>query len=101
MKKVLGIATVLAAGAAACATPVLQFDINGFGTQSVNASNVSVPFGGLTHTGAVNFSTSTGALVGIFIQSVVNGPFHNAGFSGSTLSGFTGQVTRLHGPVTG
>jgi len=97
----IAIAGVLAAAGAATAAPVLQFDVNGFNTQSVNSSNVNVPFGGLTHTGAVKFTIGTGALVGIFIQSVANGPFNNANFAGSTLTGFTGQVNLVNGGVTG
>ncbi len=103
MKKMLGfgIATVLAAGAAASATPVLQFDVNGFSTQAFNTSNVASPFGGLTHSGSVHFTVGTGTLNGIFIQSTPGGAFNNAGFSGSTMTGFTGQVNLSNGQVTG
>lgn len=94
-------ATVLAAGTAASAAPVLQFDVNGFNTQAVNGANASVAFGGLGHTGAVQFSTGAGTLNGIFIQSVAAGPFVNAGFAGSSLTGFTGQVNLVAGAVTG
>jgi len=103
MKRVfgLGVAVVLAAGAVASATPVLQFDVNGFGTQAVDASNANSAFGGLTHTGAVNFATGGAVLNGIFIQSTIAGPFANAGFAGSTLTGFSGQVNLVNGQVTG
>src|SRR5258708_2106236 len=95
-------AAVLAAGtAAATATPVLQFDLNGFGTQAHNASGASSPFGGLTHTGSVAFSIGTGQLVGIFIQSTSGGAFLNAGFSGFTMTNFSGQVNLVAGQVTG
>lgn len=101
MIKSIAIATVLAAGAAASAAPVLQFDVNGFNTQAVNGANANVAFGGLTHTGAVKFTTGSGGLNGIFIQSVPSGAFANAGFAGSTLTGFTGQVNLVNGAVTG
>ena len=103
MKKILGlgIATVLAAGAAASAAPVLQFDVNGFSTQARNSSNVPSAFGGLTHTGSVAFSLGSASLNGIFIQSVTSGPFVNANFSGSSLTGFSGQVNLVNGQVTG
>lgn len=97
----LGIAAVLAAGAAASAAPVLQFDVNGFSTQSVDSANTNSPFGGLTHTGAVVFTTGGAALNGIFIQSTFGGAFDNANFSGFTLTGFTGQVNLSNGQVTG
>jgi hypothetical protein len=97
----VGLATVLAAGAIASASPTLQFDVNGFHTQAFNSSNVASPFGGLTHTGSVHFTVGTGLLNGIFIQSAAGNPFVNAGFSGSTMTGFTGQVNLNNGQVTG
>ncbi len=103
MGKVQGLvsAMVLAAGAAANAAPVLQFDVNGFSTQAVNASNAPSPFGGVNHTGAVRFSAGAGTLNGIFIQSNPSGPFTNANFSGYTMTGFTGEVDLSNGQVTG
>src|SRR5262245_61182087 len=103
MTKSIGtaLAAVLLAGAAANATPTLQFDVNGFSAQARNGAGASVAFGGLTHTGSVSFSVGTGTLNGIFIQSVPSGPFVNAGFSGSTLSGFSGQINLTNGQVTG
>src|SRR5689334_20454191 len=68
------------ASAVASASPVLQFDINQFGTQARNSSNVNAPFGGLTHTGSVAFSfvPAVSELVGIFIQTTPGGGFNNA-----------------------
>lgn len=100
-RAVWGAASVLLAGAAASATPVLQFDVNQFGIQAQNAANVNVPFGGLTHTGRLLFTAPAGTLNGIFIQSIPSGPFNNAGFAGFTLTSFTGQVTLNNGLVTG
>jgi opacity protein-like surface antigen len=92
---------VLSGAAAAVASPVLQFDVNQFSTQATNAQGQNSPFGGLTHTGSVVFSTGIAVLNGIFIQSVPNGPFNNANFSGFSLVQFTGQVNLVNGQVTG
>jgi len=102
MKLGLGVAAaVFAAGSVASATPVLQMDLNSFSTQAKNSSGASSPFGGLSHTGAVNFSLGAGVLNGLFIQSVANGPFANANFAGFTLSNFAGSVILNNGQVTG
>ena len=94
-------AVIASVASIASATPVLQFDVNSFGAQARNAANANVPFGGTTHTGNVQFSLGSGVLNGIFIQTVQFGPFNNAGFAGSTLTGFTGQVNLNNGAVTG
>jgi hypothetical protein len=101
--KTLVAAVVACAGAAASATPVLQFDINQFGVQARDAANANSPFGGLTHTGSLAFSfvPANSVLNGIFIQSVQGGAFNNANFSGSVLNSFSGQVTLVNGQVTG
>src|SRR5262249_33431148 len=101
MKGSLSIVGVLAMAASATATPTLQFDVNGFNTQARDAGNVNGPFGGLTHTGSVAFSVGAGTLQGIFIQTVVGGPFHDANFSGFTMTGFSGEVDLVNGHVTG
>jgi hypothetical protein len=80
---------------------VLQFDVNAFNTQAVNNANVNSPFGGVAHTGAVNFSIGAGVLNGVFMQTAVNGPFANANFAGFTLTNFAGQVVLNNGVVTG
>jgi hypothetical protein len=103
MTKSLGTAAaaLLLASAAASATPTLQFDVNGFGAQAVNAGGGNTPFGGLSHTGAVQFSVGSGTLNGVYIQSVASGPFINAGLSGVTMTAFSGQVNLVSGLVTG
>ncbi|MFN0132414.1 MAG: hypothetical protein ACKVW3_07790 [Phycisphaerales bacterium] len=102
MKKIaLGVAMVLAAGTAANAVPVLQMDINSFTAQARNGAGANVAFGGTTHTGSVAFSMAGSTMLNsIAIQSVQNGPFVNAGFSGS-LFNFTGVVNLVNGAVTG
>ena len=94
-------AALVVSSGAALATPVLQFDVNGFSTQARDGANNNSPFGGLTHTGSVAFTVGTGVLNGIFIQSTPGGAFNNAGFSGSTMTGFSGQVNLNNGQVTG
>jgi hypothetical protein len=98
---VVGAVAGLAVASAAVATPTLQFDLNSFGTQAYNSAGAPSAFGGLSHTGSVQFSLGSGALAGIFIRTVPNGAFTNAGFSGSTLDSFTGQVNLTNGAVTG
>lgn len=95
------VAGSLMAAAAASATPVLQIDVNSFQAQAVNAGGAPTAFGGLTHTGALQFSIGQGHLVGAFIQSMPFGPFLNAGLAGVTLTGFSGQVNLVNGLVTG
>ena len=97
-----GAAAVLLGAPIALAAPVLQFDVNGFSTQSVNSAGANSSFGGLTHTGAVQFTVGTGTLNGIFIQNTAGGPFSNANLSPAfTLSAFSGQVNLVNGQVTG
>jgi hypothetical protein len=95
-------AIVGALAGAAVATPTLQLDLNAIRIQVQNGAGANSAFGGLSHTGSVNFSfqASTTVLNGVFIQSVVNGPFNNANFSGS-LSNFTGAINLVNGQVTG
>jgi len=101
--KILMAAVVACAGAVASATPVLQFDVNQFGAQARNAGGTASAFGGLTHTGSVAFSFSSGVTVlnGIFIQTIAGGAFNNANFSGFSLTTFSGSVNLVNGQVTG
>jgi hypothetical protein len=92
---------VLAAAGTVSASPVLQFDVNQFHVQAYNGAGAASPFGGLTHTGSVHFSDGQGVLNGIFIQTVLNGPFVNAGFAGFTLTTFSGQINLVNGQITG
>ena len=103
MKCVIAAAALAVSAGAALATPTLQFDVNQFNTQARNSAGANSAFGGLTHSGSVNFSFAAGISVlnGIFIQTVPNGPFNNANFSGSTLSNFTGAINLSNGQVTG
>jgi hypothetical protein len=100
-KFAVAVAAFVASSGAAMAAPVLQFDVNSFSTQARNAANVNSAFGGLSHTGNVQFSAGAGVLAGIFIQAVNPGPFVNANFAGSTMTGFSGQVNLNNGQVTG
>src|SRR5262249_12173603 len=91
---------LLAAGSAA-ASPTLQLDVNAIGIQVRNGAGANSAFGGVSHTGSVNFSlASSTVLAGVFIQSLVGGPFVNAGFSG-TISNFVGAINLNNGHVTG
>lgn len=99
--RAIALTASLAAAATASASPVLQFDVNQFHIQAFNASNVASPFGGLTHTGSIQFSNGQGVLNGIFIQTTPNGNFANAGFSGFSLTTFDGQINLVNGHVTG
>jgi hypothetical protein len=103
MKGLIGAAaaTVLAAAGAAPAAMTLQFDVNGIQVQAANSAGANSAFGGLTHTGSVNFSfaPSITRLVDIAIANG-SGGFASQGFSGS-LTNFTGQITMNNGQVTG
>jgi hypothetical protein len=95
------LATVLAASAAANAAMTLQFDVNGIQVQSTNGSGANSAFGGLSHTGSVNFSFASGItrLVDIAISNGTGAP-QAQGFNGS-LANFTGNITMSNGQVTG
>jgi hypothetical protein len=101
MKTLLcGSAAILAGGAAALASPTLQMDLNAFSTQAKNGGGANSAFGGLNHTGAINFSLGAGVINGLFIQPTQGAPFQNANFSG-TWTAFTGSITLNNGQVTG
>lgn len=94
-------AMTLCVSATALASPTLQFDVNTIGIQARDGAGASSAFGGLTHTGSVNFTyTSFTSLAGMFVQNSSFGVWDNQGFSGS-LSGFNGTVTLDSGMVTG
>jgi hypothetical protein len=99
--RLIAVAGALASAAAVSAHPILQFDVNQFSVQAYNAGGTASAFGGMSHTGSVHFTAGQGILNGIFIQSVPNGNFVNAGFAGSTLTNFTGQINLTNGLVTG
>ena len=95
-------AVSLLAVSAVQADPILQFDVNAFHVQAKNSGGGNSAFGGLTHTGSVDFSMIQGASVlnGMFANGPGGGPLQNMGFNG-TLSNFTGQVNMTNGQVTG
>src|SRR5438477_5716964 len=69
------VATVLVAGSAAAAAPILHFDVNGVTVQATNNLGVSSSFGGLSHTGSLNFGFSAGisTLEAIEVQQTAGG----------------------------
>ena len=103
MKKLTcgAIAAVLTAGSAASADMILHLDINSIRAQSTNGAGANTPFGGLNHTGAVQFTFQVGSsiLAGIDIQDGNNAPV-NQNFNG-TLLNFTGSINLSNGMVTG
>jgi hypothetical protein len=100
--KIGAVLGVFVAAGTAMATPVLQLDINAIRIQTQNAAGANSAFGGLSHTGSINFSfqANTTILNGVFIQSTQGGAFANANFSGA-LSDFTGVINLVNGQVTG
>lgn len=87
--------------ASASAAPVLQLDVNTIRIQTQNAAGQNTAFGGLSHTGSVNFSMGANTILnGVFIQAVQGGGFSNANFVGS-LSNFVGTINLNNGQVTG
>jgi hypothetical protein len=105
MKTVLGaaVAAVLVAGSSASAqmSSTLQLDINGIAVQAQNGGGVNSAFGGLTHTGSLNFDFAQGIthLLGVFVQHNHNAPV-NMGFNGD-LSNFNGVINLNNGQVMG
>ena len=95
-------ATVLAAASIAAAAPILHFDVNGITVQASNSLGVSSAFGGLSHTGSLNFGFSAGisTLEAIEVQQAPGGASVNQGFTGA-LSNFTGTINLVNGRVTG
>jgi hypothetical protein len=75
-------------------------DLNAFSTQAKNTGGANSPFGGLSHSGSINFSLGIGVINGVFIQQTPGSPFQNANFNG-TWTSFTGQITLNNGQVTG
>jgi hypothetical protein len=99
--RVIALAASLATAGTVWAHPILQFDVNQFHVQAFNGTGVASPFGGLTHTGSIQFTTGQVILNGIFIQTTPNGNFVDAGFSGFTLTTFGGRINLVDGQVTG
>jgi hypothetical protein len=105
MKTVLSaaVAAVLMAGTTATAqmSSTLQLDINGIAVQAQNGGGQNSAFGGLTHSGSLNFNFAEGVthLLGMFVQHNHNAPI-NMGFNGS-LTNFSGVINLNNGQVTG
>lgn len=97
----VGVSSILAATGIAQGQAMLQFDVNSFAVQSQNSAGQASAFGGLGHTGSINFSSilNTTVLNGMF-GTTTGGPLTNMGFNGS-LSNFTGQINLVNGQVTG
>lgn len=102
MKSVILAGVVLGAASLASADPILQFDVNSFNVGTTNGAGAASAFGGLTHTGSINFSVipSVTVLNGMFGNGPGGGPLVNMGFAGS-LSNFTGHIDMVNGQVTG
>ncbi len=104
MKSVIlaGVAGLLSAASVANADPLLQFDVNSFNVGTTNSAGLGSAFGGLTHTGSVNFSVipQVTVLNGMFGNGPGGGPLTNLGFNGS-LSNFTGHIDMVNGQITG
>jgi hypothetical protein len=91
-----GIFAGVAMAGTAIASPTLQLDVQQIHIQVQNNQGVNSAFGGLSHTGSIQFSFQSAVtfLGGVLINGV------NAGFSG-TLSNFVGSVNLNNGHVTG
>jgi hypothetical protein len=102
-KRVLAaVATVLAAGSALSAAPIIHFDINGITVQARNSGGQNSAFGGLAHTGslAFGFQSGTSELVDISIQQSIGGQPVHQDFTGQ-LTNFSGNVNLSGGRITG
>lgn len=94
-------ATVVGSAGAASAESVLHLDVNSIRVQVQNGSGANSAFGGLSHTGSINFSFQAGATELLAVQTQINGGAPvNQNFSGS-LTNFTGTVNLVNGQVTG
>jgi hypothetical protein len=101
MKTIAAITAVLGLAATVVADPTLQIDVNAIKIQIRDGQGQNSAFGGLSHTGSINFSLDPATvLAGIGIRTTPNGPFSNANFSG-TISNFTGVINLNNGQVTG
>lgn len=104
MKWAMGaaLAAAMAAGTTASAVETLQMDINGFQVQVKDAAGNNSAFGGLSHTGSIDFSTGPFAVLNSIAisQTGIGGEFVDQGFSG-TLASFGGFISLVNGQVTG
>src|SRR5262245_5616253 len=88
MKALLGatIATVFAAATTATAEITLQMDINGFQVQAKNNDGSNSGFGGLHHTGSIDFNTGPFAVLNSVSIRHGNSPPVDQGFIGSLVT---------------
>ena len=92
---------MLAGTTAAMANQTLQIDLNALTISVKDGAGDASAFGGLTHTGSIDFGFdgAVSQINEIAIQ-VGNGPFVDQGFSGSLVD-FTGSIILDSGMVTG
>jgi hypothetical protein len=102
-KNLIAVAGIAAVSSWATAAPLLQFDLNGFNTQSTDAGGRAVAFGGTSHTGRINLSKGTGNLAGLYSLNSIGGTQNNLGLATNTfsLSSFTGDINLTNGRVGG
>jgi hypothetical protein len=95
------VAAVLTAASAASADLVLHMDVNSIQAQATNGAGANTAFGGLNHTGAVQFSfdVNSSILAAIDIQDG-NGTPINQTLTGQLIN-FTGRINLSNGMVTG
>lgn len=102
MKPVLFVGVLAFAGTAFAQQRSLQFDINNTSFQAYNAGGQAAPFGGLTHTGRLDF-IETLSVTQLLSVSVRNGndPYQIVPTFSGTLSDLAMSVNLSNGAVTG
>jgi len=98
MQAVIAGAVALSA-TAAMANQTLQFDLNAAAIQVRDGAGDPAMFGGLTHTGSIDFEFAGSASLDMAVQ-VGNGPFVDAGFTGS-VTDLSGSIELDSGAVKG
>jgi hypothetical protein len=95
-------AALLFAQAGVAQTRMIQFDVNNLAFQAQNAAGAPVPFGGVSHTGALVLSETlpTTQLVAISIRDGV-GPFVEQGGAPWNLTDVSMTINLVNGMVTG
>lgn len=92
---------VLAGAGTASADMVLHMDVNSIRIQVRNAGGAASSFGGLSHTGSIDFSFDMGvtSLLAVQTQNGSATPV-NQNFNGN-LTNFSGVINLVNGQVTG
>lgn len=98
--RVAGMSLVLAVAAGSAAGQVLRFDVNGLDFQAFDEGSQASPFGGLSHTGSVEFLDAAGTGMTIGIREGQGLPFVDQGFTG-LIADVRVLVTLDGGAVTG